>query len=87
LTVPRAMRFAAALAGFVALSSGIGPPTARPQSASPSDEVPLYTNLGSHHKRISTKVPDTQHYLDQGLRLVYDPTCRVLPAKSWPSSR
>jgi tetratricopeptide (TPR) repeat protein len=71
MTVPRAIRFAAALVGFVALSSGIGPPTARAQSVSPSDQVPLYTNLGSHHKRISTKVPDTQRYFDQGLRLVY----------------
>ena len=36
-----------------------------------SDTVPLYTNLGSHHKRISTRVPATQQYFDQGLRLVY----------------
>ncbi len=36
-----------------------------------SDAVPLYTNLGSHHKRISTKVPAAQQYFDQGLRLVY----------------
>ena len=33
--------------------------------------MPLYTNLGSHHKTISTKVPATQRYFDQGLRLVY----------------
>jgi len=36
-----------------------------------SDTVPLYTNLGSHHKRISTRVKATQQYFDQGLRLVY----------------
>jgi tetratricopeptide (TPR) repeat protein len=36
-----------------------------------SDTVPLYTNLGSHHKRISTRVQATQQYFDQGLRLVY----------------
>ncbi|HMS84749.1 MAG TPA: tetratricopeptide repeat protein [Nitrospira sp.] len=36
-----------------------------------SDTVPLYTNLGSHHKRISTQIPATQQYFDQGLRLVY----------------
>lgn len=35
------------------------------------DTVPLYTNLGSHHKGISTKVPAAQQYFDQGLRLVY----------------
>ena len=37
----------------------------------PSGTVPLYTNLGSHHKGISTRVPATQQYFDQGLRLVY----------------
>ncbi|HKT34634.1 MAG TPA: hypothetical protein VJR03_07365 [Nitrospira sp.] len=42
---------------------------AAPKSS--SDTVPLYTNLGSHHKRISTEVPGTQQYFDQGLRLVY----------------
>lgn len=36
-----------------------------------SDTVPLYTNLGSHHKPISTRVPAAQQYFDQGLRLVY----------------
>lgn len=36
-----------------------------------SDTVPLYTNLGSHHKRISTRIPAAQQYFDQGLRLVY----------------
>ncbi len=36
-----------------------------------SDTVPLYTNLGSHHTRISTTVALTQQYFDQGLRLVY----------------
>lgn len=40
-------------------------------SSNQSDTVPLYTNLGTHHKRISTKVPATQQYFDQGLRLVY----------------
>jgi tetratricopeptide (TPR) repeat protein len=42
-----------------------------PPPSSPSDTVPLYTNLGSHHKRISTKVQATQQYFDQGLRFVY----------------
>ena len=36
-----------------------------------ADTVPLYTNLGSHHKSISTKVSATQQYFDQGLRFVY----------------
>jgi len=32
---------------------------------------PLYTNLGSHHRDIGTRVPLAQQYFDQGLRLVY----------------
>ncbi len=34
-------------------------------------EVPLYDNLGNHHKAISSRVPLAQRYFDQGLRLVY----------------
>ena len=33
--------------------------------------VPLYDNLGNHHKSIGTKVPEAQKYFDQGLRLTY----------------
>src|SRR5687767_6837035 len=40
-------------------------------SLSAQTTVPLYTNLGSHHRAISTKVPQAQQYFDQGLRLVY----------------
>jgi len=40
-------------------------------STSNAETVPLYTNLGSHTKRISTNVAATQQYFDQGLRLVY----------------
>ena len=40
-------------------------------SNAPSDSVPLYTDLGSHHKAISTRVPAAQQYFDQGLRLTY----------------
>jgi tetratricopeptide (TPR) repeat protein len=32
---------------------------------------PLYTNLGTHHKEVGTRVPLAQQYFDQGLRLVY----------------
>jgi tetratricopeptide (TPR) repeat protein len=67
VTFPRIILFAAALLAC----SGIGPTMARAQSSSLSDAVPLYTNLGAHHKTISTKVPATQQYFDQGLRLVY----------------
>ena len=33
--------------------------------------VPLYKDLGPHHKAVSTRVPAAQQYFDQGLRLVY----------------
>jgi tetratricopeptide (TPR) repeat protein len=36
-----------------------------------SGGVPLYDNLGTHHYEISTVVPRTQQYFDQGLRLYY----------------
>jgi tetratricopeptide (TPR) repeat protein len=71
MTFPRILLFAAALVACVTSGSGIGPTAAHGQSTGASDAVPLYTNLGSHHKTISTKVPATQQYFDQGLRLVY----------------
>jgi tetratricopeptide (TPR) repeat protein len=42
-----------------------------PAVRAPSDTVPLYTDLGSYHRAISTRVPDAQRYFDQGLRLVF----------------
>ncbi len=62
--------FAAALLISAAASSSATESTATPPS-NRSDTVPLYTNLGTHHKRISTKVPAAQQYFDQGLRFVY----------------
>jgi hypothetical protein len=32
---------------------------------------PLYSDLGTHHKAVGTRVPLAQQYFDQGLRLVY----------------
>jgi len=37
----------------------------------PRDTVPLYTDLGDHHVPITTRVPLTQRYFDQGMRLLY----------------
>src|SRR6185437_9729609 len=31
----------------------------------------LYSDLGTHHKAVGTRVPEAQRYFDQGLRLVY----------------
>jgi len=36
-----------------------------------ADTVPLYGNLGDHHREITTSVPAAQQYFDQGLRLYY----------------
>jgi len=36
-----------------------------------TDSVPLYTNLGTYHRAISTRVAKAQQYFDQGLRLVF----------------
>jgi tetratricopeptide (TPR) repeat protein len=66
------IRLAAALILVsAACSSGTGSTVAPAPAESSAGTVPLYTNLGSHHKSISTKVPATQQYFDQGLRLVY----------------
>jgi tetratricopeptide (TPR) repeat protein len=62
---------AAALLACAAPSSATESTAAASSQKDHSDTVPLYTNLGSHHKRISTKVSAAQQYFDQGLRLVY----------------
>ncbi|CUS34664.1 tetratricopeptide repeat protein [Candidatus Nitrospira nitrificans] len=61
----------AVLLACAAPSSGTELPETPTPPRTLSDTVPLYTDLGSHHKRISTRVPATQQYFDQGLRLVY----------------
>ena len=37
----------------------------------PLDSVPLFENLGTHSREITTAVPMAQRYFNQGLRLVY----------------
>ena len=68
MTFPHAVVFAA-----VTLLANAGPaPIPRSdRGLIRADTVPLYTDLGSHHKRISTRVPAAQQYFDQGLRLTY----------------
>ena len=62
---------AAVLLASSATSWGTESTTAPASSKSVSGTVPLYGNLGSHHKAISTNAPSTQQYFDQGLRFVY----------------
>ena len=40
-------------------------------ASSPAAGVPLFNDLGSYHRAISTKNRSAQKYFDQGLRLVY----------------
>ncbi len=69
---PHVIAFAvAALLIWAAPSSATDSTVGSAPQTSLSDTVPLYTNLGSHHKRVTTRVPATQEYFDQGLRLVY----------------
>ena len=71
MTFPHAVVFAAA----TLLANAGRAPAPAALSSGPrlirADSVPLYTDLGSHHKRISTRVPAAQRYFDQGLRLTY----------------
>ena len=62
---------AAALLAWVVPSSATESTATAASQKNHSDQVPLYKDLGSHHKRISTKVPAAQQYFDQGLRFVY----------------
>src|SRR5678816_3451740 len=71
MTFPLIVLATTALLGSAAPNPGPWPLAARARPGSPADTVPLYTNLGAHHKRISTRVPATQQYFDQGLRFVY----------------
>jgi hypothetical protein len=72
MKAPYIIGFAAAvLLACAAPSLGTESTVAPAPPPSLSDTVPLYTNLGSHHKHISTRVQATQQYFDQGLRLVY----------------
>ncbi|MFL5734252.1 MAG: hypothetical protein ACJ78Q_13775, partial [Chloroflexia bacterium] len=41
------------------------------QPTTPSAETPLYNDLGTLHREITTRSQETQQYFDQGLRLTY----------------
>ena len=53
------------LPGFLLLAAAAAYPLAA------RDSVPLYDNLGTHSRQITTAAPLAQRYFDQGLRLVY----------------
>ena len=66
-----ALGFAATVLLFCAAPSWGTESAVAPGPKDLSHTVPLYTNLGSHHKPISTQVAATQQYFDQGLRFMY----------------
>jgi len=48
------------------------PPSHAGHASSPDGKaVPLFTDLGTYHRAISSKNPTAQKYFDQGLRLLY----------------
>jgi tetratricopeptide (TPR) repeat protein len=65
---------AVALAAVLALAPAAALAQHQHHGGSPaaaSDSVPLFDNLGSYSKPISTRVPAAQRYFDQGVRLLY----------------
>ena len=40
-------------------------------AAAAGDSVPLYSDLGTYSRRVSTRSPTAQRYFDQGMRLTY----------------
>jgi tetratricopeptide (TPR) repeat protein len=59
----------AAVVGYQSRDRGVtvGDAVAAEERTAP----PLFENLGSYHRTISTNVADAQRYFDQGLRLTY----------------
>ena len=64
-------RFIPFVALIVAASSGAQEPAARPAAGAATDSIALWSGLGEHHHRITTRSPLAQRYFDQGLRFVY----------------
>jgi tetratricopeptide (TPR) repeat protein len=63
---------------FAGLMAAADAPTTTPDHAamktpapSAPDQVPLFDDLGSYHRAISTRNKMTQRYFDQGMRLLY----------------
>jgi tetratricopeptide (TPR) repeat protein len=60
------------LIGAALLGSCSSPPAAHDHArVATSGPPPLFTDLGRHHRPITTTSPEAQAYFDQGLRLLY----------------
>src|SRR5262249_1106544 len=66
---------AAGMACGSASHKATGPQSSAPASAASMEALAngavLFTDLGTHHRAITTRSPEAQGYFDQGLRLVY----------------
>ena len=58
-------------AALLAACSSAPAPHDHARAATPGAPPPLFTNLGRHHRTITTSSPAAQAYFDQGLRLLY----------------
>jgi tetratricopeptide (TPR) repeat protein len=65
-------RFIVLVAALLAVPACATPPPAHHHAArSETGPPPLFDNLGTHSRKITTASPQAQAYFDQGLRLVY----------------
>src|SRR5690606_19666230 len=72
LTAARAWTAAVALLWLGATAPAAGQqPAAHDHARAASAGIPLYDDLGTHHRRITTRSREAQAYFDQGLRLQY----------------
>jgi tetratricopeptide (TPR) repeat protein len=71
LPLPLILLALAACAGQPPASTGHAGHGAAAPAATGGEGAPLFDNLGSHHRPISTQVPLAQRYFDQGLTLAY----------------
>ena len=65
------MRLYSRALAFIGAALMIACAQGEPENAPGAAAVPLFDNLGSYHREISTDVPEAQSYFDQGLRLTY----------------
>jgi tetratricopeptide (TPR) repeat protein len=56
---------------LLAAASHMAPAPADTPAPTAAPAVPLFNDLGTYHRAISTKNPTAQKYFDQGLRLMY----------------
>jgi tetratricopeptide (TPR) repeat protein len=63
--------FLASLAAAEAPPADSGHGGMQPPAASPQQPVPLFKDLGTYHRAITTKKKTAQKYFDQGMRLLY----------------